>query len=670
MKDYYYGACLYPEHWNKEVFIRDVQHMKQLNMNVTRIGEFIWSLLEPEEGKYDFQILIDSLNILKEYEMNVIVGIPTPTPPRWMTYKNDDRLVKNEFNQTLIHGSRQHVCTNNAFFRKKANQLASKIAEVIRDYDHIIGIQLDNEFKAHTDLCICDSCVKLWGKWLEREYKDIERLNDAWGTNIWSESYRSFEEVVPPATTPFLHNLSLKNAYRKFTEEQLVEFVGEQVEAIREHCIFPITHNSALGFNIDNYRIFDQLDFASFDTYASSDNYSAYTLNLDFWRNMKSNGDFMLLETSTSHGGHSNSYGIPHPENYLQTEVFLNYAAGSRTFNYWHFRRHRNGCEQPHSAVVTPVGEPDISYRDVKKAGSLFTEIKPLLEKSTFERPDVAVIYSDRAKRYFLNEPSKNYDYRSEMTKLYTSLLNKGITVDVIPEQNDFLKYNCIFVPYLHHVSEDLLEKITHFVNQGGTCIIGPMTGDRTEEHSWPSENGLSKLGKWLGINNFIQTEAKGIDIYGKAFGENEKLSGLSSFLTPPKNSNILGVGTSGITKNRVYSFEKSIEKGKVIYLGAVAEDLFSSIQWNRLIDTYLIKHNEQIELEIEVGIVKYIRKTVDGKTQIWMANMQADRKKYNLKNSHQIIWTNHKDNFSSNELNPFECRIIELDKEEIKLQT
>ena len=48
------GADYYPEHWEKERWKTDAEMMVKANIKVIRIGEFAWSLYEPEEGKYEF----------------------------------------------------------------------------------------------------------------------------------------------------------------------------------------------------------------------------------------------------------------------------------------------------------------------------------------------------------------------------------------------------------------------------------------------------------------------------------------------------------------------------------------------------------------------------------------------------------------------------------------
>ena len=50
----YYGVAYYPESWELETVDEDIRLMKQANINVVRMSEFAWSMMEPEEGNYQF----------------------------------------------------------------------------------------------------------------------------------------------------------------------------------------------------------------------------------------------------------------------------------------------------------------------------------------------------------------------------------------------------------------------------------------------------------------------------------------------------------------------------------------------------------------------------------------------------------------------------------------
>ena len=51
------GVCYYPEHWNESQWAEDAARMARLGLTWVRIGEFAWSRMEPEPGRYDWDWL-------------------------------------------------------------------------------------------------------------------------------------------------------------------------------------------------------------------------------------------------------------------------------------------------------------------------------------------------------------------------------------------------------------------------------------------------------------------------------------------------------------------------------------------------------------------------------------------------------------------------------------
>ncbi|MGG4030465.1 beta-galactosidase [Bacillus subtilis] len=73
---------------------------------------------------------------------------------------------------------------------KKTAIITTAIAKELGRLPGLIGWQLDNEFKCHVAECMCETCLRLWHDWLKNRYGVIERLNEAWGTDVWSEPIR------------------------------------------------------------------------------------------------------------------------------------------------------------------------------------------------------------------------------------------------------------------------------------------------------------------------------------------------------------------------------------------------------------------------------------------------------------------------------------------------
>lgn len=205
---------------------------------------------------------------------------------------------------------------------------------------------------------MCETCLRLWHDWLKNRYGVIERLNEAWGTDVWSETYQTFEQVPQPGPAPFLHHASLSTMYQLFSMEMIASFADEQAKIIRCYSDAPITHNGSVMFSVDNERMFQNLDFASYDTYASQENASAFLLNCDLWRNLKQGRPFWILETSPSYAASLESSAYPHADGYLQAEAVSSYALGSQGFCCWLWRQQRSGSEISHGSVLSAWGEP------------------------------------------------------------------------------------------------------------------------------------------------------------------------------------------------------------------------------------------------------------------------------------------------------------------------
>lgn len=100
---FHLGACYYPEHWDESLWSDDLIRMKELGFSIIRIGEFAWSIFEPEEGKFEFTLFDRFLEQADANGIQVIMGTPTATPPAWLTYKYPEVL------NVSMEGSRSNM---------------------------------------------------------------------------------------------------------------------------------------------------------------------------------------------------------------------------------------------------------------------------------------------------------------------------------------------------------------------------------------------------------------------------------------------------------------------------------------------------------------------------------------------------------------------------------
>ncbi len=75
------GAAWYPEQWPESRWDADLTLMQKAHMHLVRLGEFSWSRLEPQEGKYDLDWMERAVNLAGQHGIYVIIGTPTAGPP-------------------------------------------------------------------------------------------------------------------------------------------------------------------------------------------------------------------------------------------------------------------------------------------------------------------------------------------------------------------------------------------------------------------------------------------------------------------------------------------------------------------------------------------------------------------------------------------------------------
>lgn len=91
-KKLYHGAAYYPELWDEETIEEDIKFMIEAGINVVRMGEFAWSMMEKEEGKIDIGFFVNMIKKLSEHGIETVMCTPTPTPPIWLTHNHPERI--------------------------------------------------------------------------------------------------------------------------------------------------------------------------------------------------------------------------------------------------------------------------------------------------------------------------------------------------------------------------------------------------------------------------------------------------------------------------------------------------------------------------------------------------------------------------------------------------
>ncbi len=498
----YLGAAYYPEDWPLEQIGEDIRLMKEAGCNVMRIGEFAWSRMEPEEGRYDFDWLHLAVEKLGAAGISVIMGTPTCTPPIWLVEKHPEVLFVREDGAPVRHGARRHACPNNPVYRDYCTEIVTRVAEEFGQDDRIIGWQIDNEVYPLTGgkPCVCPVCKKLFAEKMRARYDTIEALNAAWGTDLWSQTYQSFEQI-PITDRQTWHHPSLGTAWSEFTSDSYVDFVKHQADILHHLTKHPISTDMMPLTGVDYGDMNKSLDLVQFNHYNDMGSLWYTTFWFDMIRPLK-DAPFWNTETQASWNGSVVANDARDP-GFCIANTWLPIAQGGEANLYWLWRMHWSGQELMHGAVLSSAGRPKHIFGEVQAISKGFEASADFLNNTRPTRTGLAMHFSHKAAWLFENQPMvAGFNYmESLLGGAYRPVIQSQLRPDVILPSADLSPYKVIYTPFLPALDEvGLRERLQKWIEAGGTWIAGPMTDIRTPDAAKFKDRPFGSLEEWAGV--------------------------------------------------------------------------------------------------------------------------------------------------------------------------
>lgn len=587
-KKHYFGAAYYPEAWDLKDVDKDIVRMKELGMNVMRIGEFAWSSMEPTEGNYQFDWLHEVIEKLYDHGIHVFLGTPTATPPAWLAQKHPGIFLVDENGVSKTHGARRNCSYSSQVYRDYSRKIIAAMAEEFGQKPGVIGWQTDNEFSLKPDYS--EETRKRWHQWLEQRYTTVENINSLWGTALWSQSYNTFEQI--PMLKSFVwHNPSLQLAWYRFNNDMVNEFQDIHIEEIRKFSDLPITHDGMPGQRLDYEQLFENLDFMAFNVYHGWQAYNRIQSNYDRVRSY-GKGFHWLFETAPNNSGggpQGQTWFIHQPDGAMRAASWMNHALGGQGSLYWLWKQHWAGHEMPHGSIINAWDKPAANYKDIMQLGDELARTSEFLMNNPVEPARVAVFYChSNAHMLSIENYSNHLNYYIDWTqKFYRPISDVFYHRDVIHQGADLSGYDLIFAPLLPMIKQQTREKLKTWVEEGGILVIGPMTGYRTEEWTSFTNYATGDMEPWMDI--FVESRIP-IDAYNplgtielmldfdEATGLKTHAAALWSEALSSTNGKVLSTYQGGMHKDLPAIIESTSGKGKVVCLGTYPG--YDAFQW------------------------------------------------------------------------------------------
>lgn len=481
------GVDYYPEHWDKSLWKADADLMRESGVKIVRLAEFAWCRLEPQEGNFDFGWLDEIIGILSERDIKIVLCTPTNCPPMWFYEKYPDAVQTEKDGRKTNTGIRGHRCINNADFLRYAERIIDTMTKRYADNKAIIAWQIDNELEAN--FCFCETCIGKYRSWLKERYTTVEAVNKAYGNNMWSGEYSSWEQIKPPfgSYPDAWLNPSYMLDYNRYASDSVVEHINWQRELIRKNCPdTAITTNVWFCRNMPNfYDEFKELDFISYDNYPTtrlpdnSEECYSHAFHLDLMRGVKRKGFWVMEQLSGGLGCWAPMGRTPSP-GMIKGYSLQAFAHGADTVVHFRWRTAVSGAEMHWHGLIDHSNVPGRRF----KAFSELCKEAAALEavRNTEIRSDIAVLYSPDDEYAFKIQTQTNGMYYMEQHFLLHSAFAKyGLNIDVISRLEDISRYKIVIAPQMYLTDEAVTKRLYEFTENGGTVVLTNRSGVKDE---------------------------------------------------------------------------------------------------------------------------------------------------------------------------------------------
>lgn len=607
MEKLLYGVAYYDEYMPYERLDEDIRMMKEAGINVVRIAESTWSTHEPQNGVFDFSSVDKVLDAMHKAGIAVIVGTPTYAVPAWMVKEHPDVLAVTARGPGK-YGARQIMDITNPAYLFYSERIIRKLISRVCTHPAVIGYQTDNETK-HYDTAGPNVQLQ-FVKYMRESYGTLERVNQLFGLDYWSNRINSWEEFPSVIGTI---NGSLGAEFAKFQRKLVNEFLAWQVSLVNEYKQPGqfVTQNFDFEWrgysfgvqpSVDHFAASEPFDIAGVDIYhPSQDDLTGIEISFggDMTRSLK-NSNYLVLETQAQAFPH----WTPYPGQ-LRLQAFSHLASGANMVAYWHWHSIHNSFETYWKGLLSHDLKPNPVYNEAITVGADFARLSDKLVNLK-KRNQVAVMVSNEAlsaMEWFKLPDGKIYN--DVVRALYDELYKLNVEVDFIQPSFDRLdEYKLIIVPALYAAATADLERLNDYVSGGGHVVYTFKSGftDEVVKVRDTAQPGI--INEACGITYSLFVQPNQVGLKGKLIKESDGLSqvGMWMELITPTTAEVLAYYEHAQWGEYAAITRNEYGKGTATYIGCMpSAEVVSRVLSGAVRDAGLWGSNQELAFPVIV---------------------------------------------------------------------
>ena len=493
------GVSWYPEHVEPSRWTVDARRMRETGLELVRVGEFAWAVMEPGRGRFDWDWLDEAVDVLARHDLDVILCTPTAAPPVWLCEERPEILLVRPDGSPAPWGARRHVSFSSAAFREESRRITAALADRYGKHPAVVAWQLDNEpGNRDTARSWSPEAEERFQHWLERRYGTIDALNGAWGTRFWGQVYPSFASVRLPRPTTAQHSPSIELAHRRFADDEMTSFIAEQAEIVRaaspgrDIC----TNHHLSGLDADARAQGGLTGLLAHNCYPhglSGPLEVAYAHELcRAGAGRSRRGWVMEIQPGPINWSRINP---PVPPGQVRVWTWQAALHGMEAHVWFTWRMARTGGEQYHAALRTHDDEPSPGGREAADVARELAEHAELLARP---RPRIALLHSyDDAFAIRIDPHREGFRLRNLQLAAFAAARRLGHELDVVEAEDDWSGYEVVLAPGLHLHDGERENRLRAAVSDGRLVVLGPRSLVRDREHAStarPLPTGLTDL--------------------------------------------------------------------------------------------------------------------------------------------------------------------------------